>query len=245
MMMITPIFSKTPLRKIALIIALAGINGCAEMKVRRFQVDVDSISTPAANEKKRYLLLPGDKNIPHEDLQFHEFTRYIEKAMGEKGFVRVNSPEESEVIVFLTYGIGNAEKHLSSYTIPHFGQTGVSASQTTGTLSNFGGMSSFSALTTYTPTFGVTGYSSGVKEYVTYPRFIILDAFDSEANHKENIFKPVWRTRADSVGYSNDLRLVFPYMVVSMKSHFATNSGKKIVYQISENDSSVKALIGN
>ena len=53
--------------------------------------------------------------------------------MGEKGFARVGTPEESEVIVFLTYGVGNAEKHLSSYTIPHFGQTGVSASQTTGT----------------------------------------------------------------------------------------------------------------
>jgi hypothetical protein len=103
------------------------------MKVRRFQIDVDSISTPAANEKKRYLLLPGNKNIPHDDLQYFEFTRYIEKAMGEKGFARVGTPEESEVIVFFTYGIGNAEKYLSSYTIPHFGQTGVSASQTTGT----------------------------------------------------------------------------------------------------------------
>ena len=243
--MITPIFSKSLLRKITLVIALAGVNGCAEMKVRRFQVDVDSISTPAANEKKRYLLLPGDKNIPHEDIQFLEFTRYIEKAMGEKGFTRVSTPEESEVIVFFTYGIGNAEKHLSSYTIPHFGQTGFSASQTTGTLSNFGGVSSFSGMTTYIPTFGVTGYSSGVKEYVTYPRFIVLEAFDSEANRKEKIFKPVWRSRADSVGYSNDLRLVFPYMVVSMKSHLAMNSGKKIVYQISEDDSSVKALIGN
>jgi hypothetical protein len=157
-------FLENLLRKITLIIALAGVSGCAEMKVRRFQIDVDSISTPAANEKKRYLLLPRNKNIPHDDLQYLEFTRYIEKAMGEKGFTRVGTPEESEVIVFFTYGIGNAEKHLSSYTIPHFGQTGVSASQATGTLSSFGGVSSFLGMTTYKPTFGVTGHSSGIKE---------------------------------------------------------------------------------
>lgn len=105
-------FLENLLRKITLIIALAGVSGCAEMKVRRFQIDVDSISTPAANEKKRYLLLPRNKNIPHDDLQYLEFTRYIEKAMGEKGFARVGTPEESEVIVFFTYGIGNAENIL-------------------------------------------------------------------------------------------------------------------------------------
>ncbi len=240
------LFSKSLFRTVVITLIAATLGACAEIEVRKFETSVDSISTPAAVEKKRYLILPGEKNTPREDLQFLEFAGYVEKAMSEKGFARVSTPDDSDVIVFLTYGIGGPEKHLVSYTVPHFGQTGVSGSHTTGTVTNIGGgMSSFSGMTTYTPTYGVTGYSSGINEFTTFPRFIMLDAFDSEAYRKENAFKQVWRTRADSIGMSNDLRLVFPYMLVSMKPHISTNTGKKIVYQLPEDDASVKAFLGN
>lgn len=219
---------------------------CATMQPTRFVSGVDSLVQPDASTKKRYVLMPGGKDIDASDLQFIEYANYIEKILNERGFVKASQMPEADIAIFLSYGIGNPQTHQYSYSLPVMGQTGVSSSSTYGTVStSYGGVGTYSGATTYTPTYGVTGYTSHVDSYTTYTRFLFMDAYDIAAYKQDQKMNQVWKTSVVSTGSSNDLRLVFPYMAVAMKPYIATNTGRKIEVEVLADDPQVSQIRGS
>lgn len=217
----------------------AGNAGCI---ASRFVSEVDSFSQTSATAKTRYVLLPGQKGLEETDLQFVEFSTYIDQAMQSRGYVKADAGRPAELTIFLSYGIGDPQTNQRSYAMPVFGQTGVSSSQTYGSFSTFGGTGTYSGTTTYTPTYGITGYQSSVQSYTTYTRFLFIAAYDVTGSTDKKPLQ-LWRTEVTSTGNSNDLRHVFPYMVEAMKPYLATNTGKKITVEIPEDDPKVLHLV--
>lgn len=228
-----------------LAICVTLLSGCATMRPTRFLSSVDSLARADATAKKRYILMPGNKNVEVADLQFQEFAAYIDKALAEKGFVKTTTFQEADVAVFLTYAIGDPQTHQYTYSLPTWGQTGVASSHTHGTVSSYGSMGTYSGTTTYTPTYGVTGSTTHVGSHTTYTRFLVLDAYDVATHIKENKMNQVWKTSAISTGSSNDLRQVVPYMVTAMKPHLGTNTGRKVEVEVREDDPAVQLLRGS
>jgi len=210
----------------------------------KFYVNVDSISSQGAGAKKTFVLLPGNKDTSVEDLQFREFASYVRRALTSKGFVPADGIEKADIAIFLAYGIGDPKEHLYSYSLPVFGQTGVSSATTFGTLSTYGGFGTYSATTTFTPTYGITGYTSHVGSYTTYFRYMLLDAYDLNQYRKEKKLKELWRTTVTSTGSSSDLRRVFPILVAGSKPYIGSNTENKIEVVLDENDSEVLAIKG-
>jgi hypothetical protein len=224
--------------------ALSLLSGCAGMSTLPVETHVDGISASTAATKKRYFLLPGDKSVQADDLQFLEFSSIVEQAMSQQGFTRANTPADSDLLVFLTYGIGDPQKQLVSYSVPVWGQTGISSSSSTGTLRNVGGgVATYSGMTTYNPTYGVTGYTTNIGEITTYFRFVLIDAYDTEAYSKDGSMRAVWKTKGESTGRYNDLRLVFPPMIATMKPHIGRNTGRKVTRQLTIDSKEVKDLL--
>lgn len=223
-------FSKIVL--ICLIIAL--LSGCAT-----FRVNVDSISSSDAESKKSYILLPGLKNMEPTDLQFKEYAIYIEKALTSRGFVKANGLEDASIAIFLVYGIGNPQENIYSYSLPIWGQTGVSSADTFGHINTFGNTTTYSGTTIYTPTYGITGYMPIVNSYTTYFRFLMLDAVDLDEYKQSQKITQLWQTTVTSAGSSDDLRFVFPILVAASKPYIGTNTGKKVEISLTENDESV------
>ena len=62
-----------------LAMCVALLSGCTMMQPRRFISSVDSLAQADATVKKRYILMPGNKNVVVGDLQFQEFAAYIDK----------------------------------------------------------------------------------------------------------------------------------------------------------------------
>jgi hypothetical protein len=214
------------------------------MPPTRFVSDVDSLAQPDASTKKRYIIVPGSKDVQPRDLQFLEYAGYVKKILNEKGFVEASQFADADIAVFLSYGIGNPQTHQYSYSLPVWGQTGVSSSTTYGTLSTYGGMGTYSGTTTYTPTYGVTGYTSHVDSYTTYTRFLLLDAYDVASYKQDQKMNQVWKTTVISAGRSNDLRLVFPYMAIAMKPYIGSNTGRNIKAEVLADDLQVIQLRG-
>jgi hypothetical protein len=171
----------------------------------QFESRIDSLAKPDATEKKRYVLLPGNKDVEATDLQFLEYAGYVEKVLSDKGFVRSSSFDDSDVAVVMAYAIGDPQTHHHTYSVPIWGKTGVSSSQTYGTVTSFGGSASYSGTTTYTPTYGITGYSTNVASQTTYTRFLVLDAYDIAVYKRDKRIEQVWTTRVVSTGSSDDL----------------------------------------
>jgi hypothetical protein len=224
---------------LVLIILLAG---CGSLM--RYDVSIDSLQAPGSDDKKSFILLPGNKATPVDDLQFREYAAYIYRALISRGFVPAESTETAQLAIFLAYGIGDPQQHIYSYAVPVWGQTGVSSSTTYGTMSTFGNYGTYSGTTTYTPTYGIKGYQSQVGTYTTYFRFLVLVAIDLSELKKSKKVTPLWKTTVTSTGSSGDLRLVFPAMVAASKPYIATNSGQQIKITIAETDPSILEIKG-
>ena len=150
------------------------MSACAALGPPRFVTSVDAISGPAAERKTSYILLPGIEGLAISDLQFREFAEYVHRALMDRGFTQAVSFEEASVAVFVSYGIGDPQTVQYSYSLPVWGQTGVTSS-TSGTIDVFG---NYQSTTTETPTYGITGSTTATDTLTEYFRFIRLDALD-------------------------------------------------------------------
>lgn len=216
------------------------VSGCASV-TPNFEVSVDSISGEGPIAKPLYVLLPGNKDTSESDLQFQEFAGYIKRALASKGYEEAESFEKADLAIFLGYGIGDPQEHQYTYSLPTWGQTGVSSSYTTGTISSYGG---YSGTTTYTPTYGVTGATSHGGSYSTYFRFMLLTAYNLKEYRNTKKEVQVWKTTVTSAGSSGDLRRVFPVLVAASQDYVGTNTGNKIAVSLDEADARVMKVKG-
>ena len=213
------------------------MSGCATTQPQ-FSVMVDSIGGAIA-EKNSYSLLPGNKETKADDLQFKEYAAYVNRALIKQGFVPAESFEKANVAIFLVYGIGDPKESQYSYALPTWGQTGISSSYTSGTVSSYGGYGSYSGTTTYTPTYGVTGSTTHIGSYTTYFRFMVLDAVDLDEYKKSKKEVQLWKTTVTSAGSSGDLRRIFPILVAASQQYIGKNTGQKVEVDLYEEDERV------
>lgn len=230
------------------------LSGCANMRPPTFHINVDSISS--AKENKIYVLLPSNKNVKVDDLQFKEYAKYVNRALQRKGFSPAKNFQKANVAIFLGYGIGEPKEHQFTYSLPTWGKTGISSSTTYGTSNTYGNLNTYgnygtysgntnsSSTTIYTPTYGITGSTRHSGSYTTYFRFMFLDAVDLEEFKKSKKTVQLWKTTVTSSGSSSDLRRVFPILVAASKNYIATNTGKKVQVNLLEDDAQVLAIKG-
>lgn len=210
--------------------------GCASTP--KFVAQVDSITAYDSTHGRTYFLLPGNEKISANDLYFKEYSRYIDRAMSGRGYTKVKDINSANIIVFFHYGIGNPAEKTYSYSLPIFGQTGVSSSNTYGTINSYGGTSTYSGTTTYTPTYGIVGSTTHVGSVTLYTRHLSLVAFDFGAYKKDKVLKELWKTSAISTGMSGDLRQVMPLMVTAIAPYIGSNTGQmvKVAYELDSPD---------
>lgn len=208
------------------------------------RIEVSSLRAQSAAGKDTYWLLPGNKGVSAGDLQFQEYAAQVERALSSRGFQRSENLKSADVVIFLSYGIGNPQEHAYSFAIPQYGQTGIASSTTYGTINSYGNRSTFSGNTYYTPRYGVTGYTNVQGTFVTYFRFISLDAYDLQAFEKSKKSVELWRTEIGSTGRTGDLRVVFPVLVAASAPYIATDTGRIVTVTIGLHDPSITKITG-
>lgn len=209
----------------------------------RYQSSVNAFATSDARTRQVYILIPGNEDVESTDLEFQEFAGYLHRALEMEGFTKAASESDAEVVIVATYMIGDPQSHTYTYSVPHWGQTGYSSATTYGTVQTYGNYGTYSGTTYYQPKYGITGYSTGVGEIVTYTRVLHLAAFDAQSVRAESTPAEVWRTTVVSTGTSGDLRQVFPYLVAAGRPYLGrATEGKAKVVELSENDRRVREL---
>ena len=198
----------------------------------RYVVDVDSIGYA---EKAPYYIYPGKGD--ESDLNYQEYLHYIKNAFKLNDMEVCDSIEEAKTIVFLFYSISDPKTNIATYSIPTFGQTGISSSTTYGSV--YG--NSFNATTTYTPTYGITGSTTTTETYQTYIRNIALLAYDKSSIGTN---KPIqlWKTEIQSEGSIGDLRTVFPGLIAASYKYIGKNTQKKITTEILMNSPEIDLI---
>ncbi|OAH99996.1 hypothetical protein A1353_19970 [Methylomonas methanica] len=200
----------------------------------QFRTEIDSlVAVSAPQSNMRFVVLPGNAGANEQDLQFIEFKTYIEKVLANRGYSKASSIQDSNLVMFLSYGVGAPEVHQYTYEVPLWNDMGYYYPYR---------MSRF--YNGYYPGFGVGGYSQRTESYTTFRRYLVLEACDKEAYLQQQQRKQLWKTSVQSNGSSNDLRLVFPYMAAAMQAYLGTNTGHMITVDIDETNTLVRSLLG-
>ncbi|OGS19054.1 MAG: hypothetical protein A2219_03700 [Elusimicrobia bacterium RIFOXYA2_FULL_50_26] len=217
------------------------MTGCTA--TTRYCVMIDAINGKQPINKKCCYIFPGFKDLPSDDLQFLEYKGHVKHGLQAKGYSVVEDVNEANIIVFLTYGIGEPKLQMYSYYVPVIGQTGYKSTHTYGSLFSFNNVTLFKAKTTNEPEYGIVGDMTHEVSYTTYDRHIIIDAYDKIALMENQNNRQLWQTKIFSTGRSGDLRSVFPALIAAAIPFISENTGKAIQIDLTEDDESVKVII--
>ncbi len=152
-------------------------------------------------------------------LEHKYYEQTIKREFNARGFREVPL-EQADTVIFFSYGIDSGKEVVESY--PIIGQTGVSSSQTFGTLQSSGNYGTYSGTTTYTPTYGVVG--AGTTSRTEYARFLKVDILDKKALI-ENKVRKLYEAKVTSRGSLGELSAVLPTMVKALFEEFPGKSG--------------------
>ena len=205
-----------------------------------FYSDVSAYTDGSATMGIRYALVPEQNQKVSNSFEMAEFAGHVERILLAKGMVHVSDPKSADVIVFIGYGIGDPKKEVASYSLPMFGQTGVSSSSNYGKVSSNG---SISATTTNTPSYGITGWNAVTSSYTTYDRWMRLAAVDLASYQDSKGLRERWRVEVKSSGSSGDLRLIFPVMAYSAAQYVGVNTGKAVPVKVKEKSKEYRAFL--
>jgi hypothetical protein len=213
-----------------------------------FIIEVDAYGNENFASGRKYIIATGDALINESDLQYLEFAEYIKKTLAAKGYAETSDPKEANLFVSFKYGISDPKIYQSTVSKLIWGQTGVSSTNTTGTVNAFvnpyGGNATYSQTTTNTPTYGITGARDVTETIIKYLRYLTISVYDLDTYAKSGKEKIVWSTSITSTGSSGDIRRVFPYLIVAGQTYFGKSSGEKIVVKVYEGDQRVTQLKG-
>jgi hypothetical protein len=182
------------------------------------------------------------KDISNTDLQFKKFSSYLIEVLNRKGYKHVEKIEDSNLIVFMKYGIGDPSSQIFSYSVPIYGQVGGGVSTFTGTSYGPRGTVTTQGTIMTPPKFGQIGSTPIVMSQTMYQSFLILESFDTEKYRTTKELVPVWKTNVTSRGRMDDLRTILPIMIIGSEEYIGTDTEKQISVNVNVDDERVKSL---
>lgn len=203
--------------------ATIAIAGCATPQIEANVSTFHEIS-PNDHSDKRIAVVPWREEMKNS-LEFKNYAALLESRLREKGFTVVSLFEGPELIGFLDFGIDSGREVISTYSVPHWGVTGYSSAYTTGTVTSYGGMGTYSGTTTLAPQYGVTGYSTGASSDTVYARFVNFDIVRivSEKEHKK-----VFEGKLRSSGTCGSLPTILPPLLDALFRDFPKQGGRRV-----------------
>lgn len=148
-----------------------------------------------------FTILPADESIAPDNPKFMWYAQQTAPWVMLRGANYVTSVDEAELVLLLDYGIGETTPRV--YNKPIWGRTGVISSTST--------VRGNKISTTYTPSYGVTGYQQNmVNQYRKHIEMYLYDANTS------NGMTLLWQAAIEMVGASSNLQSMFPAMLYKL-----------------------------
>jgi hypothetical protein len=156
--------------------------------------------------------------------------KFVQDGLRREGFQIVPAGEPADLVAFFGYGIDQGRDELYSYAIPQFGQTGVQSSQTFGTVQSHGSGATYSGTTTYTPSYGITGWTPQTGTRRLYTRAIVLHVYDISRGGEP---RKLYESTVTSQGSSGTLGKVIDEIVAALFEDFQATGVRTAVIPLS------------
>ena len=205
-------------------------------------LQIDSIGKAQYEAERSYIFMPTDKDVKSSDLRFMEYASYIERALAGKGYRKSANADEANIIIYVTYGVGEPKEHSYAYSVPLYGI--ITSPQPSGPHpgSPPGTPPASPPFGSYNPVYGIIGSTTKYDSYTTYFRYCKIEAFDLRLLREGGTERQLWSTIITSTGRTDDLRQAMPYLIAGAKDYIATDTGRKVEINVPEDDKTLERL---
>ena len=216
------------------------LTGCATT----ISVKVDAITDPSATVTgKRYVLNSGNADISNSDLYFQEFSRYFDYVLQKKGYIKVASSDTADLQILLSFNLSDGRTGIATYSWPIYETYGGGTVTITET-KTVDGVKTTTERHVHVPSQIVRVKDSyETRSYTVFTRSVHVVALPIAESGKDKDVKPVWDVYVRSIGESDDLRYIMPFMVAAAEPYIGINTGRQQSVTLKENDPRVQELI--
>jgi hypothetical protein len=211
--------------------------GCASLGPR-FYVDVSALRDSQLVERRTYVVYPGLQGVDPADLQFREFAGQLDRVLLAKGFKPAAPNARPDLLILLSYGIG--EPQTSYYSYPVFGRVSGGTSTFTASAFGSGGFTQTTGTVTSPTRHGVVGTRTVSRR--EFQQWAAIEAVDIETFIKTQKISQAWRTEMTSSGSSGDLRRVLPVMLAASQPYIGVNTRQQVRRVLNDDSPEVVAI---
>lgn len=213
------------LNRILIVTIIATISGCAS----QVTVNVNSIVDPSIKDAgKNYVLTSGLPDREKDDLYFREFRRYFDHILQKKGYTKVTERTLADIEILFKFGISDGRTGLYTYSMPIYDHVGGETITITEPANDGSGKTKVTTI--HIPgRFERVGTSIETQSYTMFNRSAHLEArlINKAGDTKRGSL--LWQTNIHSIGESNDLRAIMPYLAAAAEPYLGVNSGEQRV----------------
>lgn len=211
--------------------------GCANS----YQVKVDSLAKPKAEESISYKIVNKNPAVADDSLRYKEAAGYVRTALSGKGLYEAPDPEKADLVVALDYGVGPPQSKREVVSEPVYatipGQVRTERVQV-GTDRN--GAPIYQTVTVQEPPRSeFVGYREYFVTVTVYEKYLRLNATENKAAAEGRPPSDIWTVDITSEGESRDIRKALPILAAASIDFVGVDSkGQKIV-RIKDTDKDV------
>lgn len=218
------------MKKILLILLLGLCGGLFCGCATKYNVNVNGFTSgPGATLGSACIILPASSNVAN-DLAFREYSAYVADALAKKGYRVVQSAEQAQTGVLMSYWVGDPLEKIHSSPSVGF-STGFYHGWGRGW--RHGGWG-----------FGPSFYFplDDISSYTTYGCYLSLAAYDINQYKLTGQMNYTWQLTVALRSSSSDLRAMMPVMVAAAMPYIGHNTGRQVVVTIPADDPYVQEL---
>ena len=223
---------------ISLIVFLVLLAGCATT----VPVNVSAIAKSSLmTDGKQYVFTSAMTDVDDKDLFFQEFSRYFEHILKKQGYTRVSDSNAADLVIRFGFGISDGTTGISTFSVPVYDTIGGETITITENTTDSSGSPTTITRTIYIPPrLRRVGTEIEARSYTIFNRTATLEAREIKADQSQG--DPVWMLMISSVGESDDLRGLMPYMAAAAAGFIGKNTGKQQEINLDPADPLVREL---
>ena len=188
--------------------------GCAST----YTFKVDAVNNPEVEELYSYKIVSTNPEVSEEDLEFKEAAEYIKTALSAKGMYEAPDVEHADMIIDLSYGVGEPQIEFKTYSQPVYG-----AWIHRGKLFRL----------------KLVGMAERVVPITVYQKHIRLTSRDNTQSDESEAPVQAWSIYVKNKDESDDLRKYLPLMAAAAIEYVGENTETQQKIKVKEDDEKV------
>lgn len=211
---------------LAIIATTFSLNACT----RHIVVNVNAITDMSSQASgQRYIMTNANDNNATSELYFQEFRVYFDHLLAKHGYTKVDELKDADIEIRFHYGVSDGKTGIQHYSWPIYETFGGERMTITERITDSSGGTRTINRTVYIPPYiRQVGSAHEAQSFTYFNRYINLAAFPSGATvDSKNMQTPLWNVNVYSVGETDDLRAIMPFLAAASDPYLGKNSGQQ------------------